>query len=248
MDKNEHIIFGIHPVLEAIYAGKTIDKLYIQQDIKGPGLTELRNAIKKHNIPFSHVPVFKLNKHVTGNHQGVIGFISPIALHDIEQLVPTLFEEGKVPFILVLDKLTDVRNFGAISRSAACAGVDAIVIPSRESAQINADAIKTSAGALNHIPVCKVNNLTDTILFLKASGLYVVSCTEKSNKTIYDADYRAPTAIIMGSEEKGISNQLLKNSDMLVKIPMVGEIGSLNVSVAAGIIIFEAAKQRMLAK
>lgn len=246
MNKDEHIIFGIHPVLEAIHSGKEIDKLYIQQDIKGPGLTELRNAIKKHKIPFSHVPVFKLNKHVSGNHQGVIGFISPIALHDIEQIIPSLFDQGKIPFILVLDKLTDVRNFGAISRSASCAGVDAIVIPSRESAQINADAIKTSAGALNHIPVCKVQNLTDTILFLKASGLFIVSCTEKSNKTIYDTDYTVPTAIIMGGEEKGISNQLIKNSDVLVKIPIVGEISSLNVSVAAGIIIFEAAKQRLL--
>lgn len=245
MNKDEHIIFGIHPVLEAIHSGKEIDKLYIQQDIKGPGLTELRNAIKKHKIPFSHVPVFKLNKHVSGNHQGVIGFISPIALHDIEQIIPSLFDQGKIPFILVLDKLTDVRNFGAISRSASCAGVDAIVIPSRESAQINADAIKTSAGALNHIPVCKVQNLTDTILFLKASGLFIVSCTEKSNKTIYDTDYTVPTAIIMGGEEKGISNQLIKNSDVLVKIPIVGEISSLNVSVAAGIIIFEAAKQRL---
>lgn len=245
MNKNEHIIFGIHPVLEAIYAGKEIDKLYIQQDIKGPGLTELRNAIKKHKIPFSHVPIFKLNKHVSGNHQGVIGFISPIALHDIEQLIPLLFEQGKTPFILVLDKLTDVRNFGAISRSASCAGVDAIVIPTRESAQINADAIKTSAGALNYIPVCKVSNLTDAILFLKASGLFIVSCTEKSNTTIYDIDYTVPTAIIMGGEEKGISNQLLKNSDVLVRIPITGKISSLNVSVAAGIVIFEAVKQRL---
>jgi len=244
MNKDEHLIFGIHPILEAINSGKEIDKLYIQQDIKGPGLTELRNAIKKHKIPFSHVPVFKLNKHVSGNHQGVIGFISPIALHDIEQIVPTLFEQGKVPFVLILDKVTDVRNFGAISRSAACAGVDAIVIPSRESAQINADAIKTSAGALNHIPVCKVQNLTDIVLFLKASGLKIVSCTEKSSDTIYDVDYTSPTAIIMGGEEKGISNQLLKNSDARVKIPIVGEISSLNVSVAAGIVLFEAAKQR----
>lgn len=243
--EKENIIFGVHPVIEAINAGKEIDKLYIQRDIKGSGLSELRNAIKKAKIPFSHVPIQKINKHTSGNHQGVLAFISPIALYDIETMIPTLFDEGKMPLILVLDKLTDVRNFGAISRTAECAGVDAIVVPKRESAQINADAIKTSAGALNIIPVCKVDNLTDTIMFLQSSGLKIVSCTEKTEDTIYDVDYNCPVAIVMGGEEKGISNQILRISDNKAKIPMAGEIASLNVSVAAGIILYEAIKQRM---
>ena len=243
--EKENIIFGVRPVIEAINAGKEIDKLYIQRDIKGSGLSELRNAVKKGKIAFSHVPIQKINRHTSGNHQGVLAFISPIELSNIETLIPTLFEEGKTPFILVLDKLTDVRNFGAIARTAECAGIDAIVVPKRESAQINADAIKTSAGALHKIPVCKVNNLTDTVMFLQASGLKIVGCTEKTENTIYDADYTTPTAIVMGSEDKGISNQILKLCDAKAKIPMAGEIASLNVSVAAGIILYEAVKQRI---
>jgi len=242
--EKENIIFGVRPVIEAINAGKEIDKLYIQRDISGSGLTELRNAIKKAKIPFSHVPAFKLNKYTSGNHQGVIGFISPVDFHNIETIIPTLYEQGKVPFILVLDKITDVRNFGGISRTAECAGVDAILIPKRESAQLNEDAIKTSAGALHRIPVCKAENLTDAVLFLQASGLKIIACTEKTENSIYAIDYKSPIAIVMGGEEKGISNQLLKLCDEKAKIPMVGEIASLNVSVAAAIIIYEAVKQR----
>jgi len=244
--EKENIIFGVHPVIEAINAGKEIDKLYIQRDIKGSGLSELRNAIKKAKLPFSHVPIQKLNKMTSGNHQGVIGLISPIALSDIEMIIPQLFDAGKTPLILVLDKLTDVRNFGAIARTAECAGVDAIVVPKRESAQINADAIKTSAGALHNIPVCKVNNLTDCVMFLQSSGLKIIGCTEKTEQSIYSVDYSSPTAIVMGSEEKGISNQILKICDDKAKIPMAGEISSLNVSVAAGIILYEAVKQRLI--
>jgi 23S rRNA (guanosine2251-2'-O)-methyltransferase len=244
--EKENIIFGVHPVIEAINAGKAIDKLYIQRDIKGSGLTELRKAVKKNKIVFSHVPIQKINKHTSGNHQGVLAFISPIELTDIEMLVPTLFEEGKTPFILLLDKLTDVRNFGAIARTSECAGVHAIVVPKRESAQINADAIKTSAGALHTIPVCKVDNLTDTAMFLQASGIRIVSCTEKTEQSVYDVDYTSPTAIVMGSEEFGVSNQILRLSDDKAKIPLAGEISSLNVSVAAGIILYEAVKQRQV--
>lgn len=242
--EKDNIIFGVRPVIEAINAGKEIDKLYVQRDIKGSGLSELRNAIKKAKIAFSHVPIQKINRHTSGNHQGVLAFISPIELSDMETIIPTLFEEGKMPFILVLDKLTDVRNFGAIARTAECAGVHAIVVPKRESAQINADAIKTSAGALHNIPVCKVNNLTDAVMYLQASGLKIVGCTEKTEQTIYDVAYNSPLAIIMGSEDKGISNQILKLCDAKAKIPMAGEISSLNVSVAAGIILYEAVKQR----
>lgn len=242
--QNEHLIFGIKPVIEALNAGKEIDKLYIQKDISGAGITELRNAVKKSKVPFAHVPVQKLNRLTNQNHQGVVGLISPIELVDIESLLPTLFEAGKAPFLLILDRVTDVRNFGAITRTAECAGVDAIIIPKRESAQINGDAIKTSAGALNRIPVAKVDNLTDTVMFLQASGLSVIACTEKTEASIYDVDYKNPTAIVMGSEEKGISNQILKIADAKAKIPLLGEISSLNVSVAAGIILYQAVKQR----
>ena len=242
--EKENIIFGVRPVIEAINAGKEIDKLYIQRDISGSGLSELRNVIKKAKIPFSHVPVFKLNKYTSGNHQGIIAFISPIAFQNIETIVPTLFEQGKIPLVLVLDKITDVRNFGGISRTAECAGVDAIVVPKRESAQVNADAIKTSAGALHRIPVCKVDNLTDAVLFLQASGLKIIGCTEKTEHLIYDVDFNCPAAIVMGGEEKGISNQLLKICNEKAKIPMAGEIASLSVSVATAIIVYEAIKQR----
>ena len=245
MKEKENIIFGVHPIVEAIKAGKEIDKIYIQSDISGPGLTELRKAIKQGKVPFSHVPVQKLNRHTNGNHQGVVAFISPIETQDIEDILPQLFEQGKVPFILMLDRITDVRNFGAIVRTAECAGVDAIIIPKRESAQINEDAIKTSTGAIFRVPICKVDNLTDTVYLLKDSGLTIVGCTEKTTTTLYESDYTEPVAIIMGNEEKGIANQLLKNCDSLAKIPMAGEIASLNVSVAAAIILFEAVKQRL---
>jgi len=245
MKEKENIIFGVHPIIEAINSGKEIDKIYIQSDISGPGLTELRKAIKKGKVPFSHVPVQKLNRHTSGNHQGVIGFISPIETQDIEDILPQLFEQGKVPFILILDRITDVRNFGAIVRTAECAGVDAIIIPKRESAQINEDAIKTSTGAIFRVPICKVDNLTDTVYLLKDSGLLIVGCTEKTNTTVYESNYTEPVAVIMGNEEKGIANQLLKNCDSLAKIPMAGEIASLNVSVAAAIILYEAVKQRL---
>ncbi len=239
-----NLIFGIKPVIEALLAGKEIDKLYIQKDISGAGITELRNAVKKSKVPFAHVPIQKLNRLTNQNHQGVVGLISPIDLVDIETLLPTLFDEGKTPLILVLDRITDVRNFGAIARTAECAGVNAIVLPKRESAQINGDAIKTSAGALNRVAVSKVDNLTDCVMFLQASGLQIVACTEKTDSTIYDANYSSPTAIVMGNEEKGISNQILKIADAKAKIPMLGEISSLNVSVATGVILYEAVKQR----
>lgn len=245
MKEKENIIFGIHPVIEAIKSGKEIEKVYIQQDIQGQGLTELRNVIKKSKVPFSHVPVQRLNKYTTGAHQGVLCFISPIETQDIEDVLARVFEEGKVPLVLILDRVTDVRNFGAITRTAECLGVHAIVIPKRESAQINEDAIKTSTGAIFRVPICKVDNLTDTLFLLKDSGLNIVSCTEKTDKLISEVDFIQPTAIIMGNEEKGIANQLLKNSNDLAKIPMVGEIASLNVSVAAGMVIYEASKQRL---
>ena len=246
MEKNEHLIFGIRPVIEAIKAGKTLEKLFIQNDLSGPLISELRKLIKDNNIVFSHVPIQKLNKLTRNdsNHQGVVATTTPIEIHDIEDLVNGLIADKKNPLLMLLDNITDVRNFGAICRTAECAGVNAIVIPSRGSASINGDAIKTSAGALHRIPVCKVSNLTDAVFLLQELDIQIVGCTEKTEATIYDTDYTKPTAIIMGSEDRGISNQLLRLCDHKAKIPMSGSISSLNVSVAAGIILYEAVKQR----
>ena len=245
-DDNQ-LIFGIRAVSEAISAGKEIDRMFVQEGLQNNLFNDLRKICREHEVHFSMVPVYKLNKIAPGkNHQGVVAFLSTITYYDIEQLLPEIFESGKTPLILILDRITDVRNFGAIARSAECAGVDAIVIPSRGAAQVNGDAIKTSAGALHKIPVCREENLKNTIEFLKNSGLKIVSCTEKGSEPVYNADLKGPVAVIMGSEEDGVSGEYIKRSDAKVLIPMKGEISSLNVSVATGIILFEVLRQRSL--
>jgi 23S rRNA (guanosine2251-2'-O)-methyltransferase len=245
-DDNQ-LIFGIRAVSEAITAGKEIDRLFVQEGLQNNLFNDLRKICREHEVHFTMVPVYKLNKIAPGkNHQGVVAFLSTITYHDIEQLLPEVFESGKTPLILILDRITDVRNFGAIARSAECAGVDAIIIPSRGAAQVNGDAIKTSAGALHKIPVCREDNLKNTIDFLKNSGLQIVSCTEKGSEPVYNVDLKGPMAIIMGSEEDGVSGEYLKRSDAKVLIPMKGEISSLNVSVATGIILFEVLRQRAI--
>ena len=207
--------------------------------------SELRKAIKDLDIPIQIVPPEKINRITTKNHQGVLAFIAQVTYYEVEDVLTRVIEKGKTPLVLILDRVTDVRNFGAIARSADCAGVQFMIIPSRGAAQINADAVKTSAGALNRMKVCRVDNLKDTIDYLKQCGLQIIACHEKTESYHFNADLTKPTAIIMGSEENGISNEYLKRSDMQVKIPMVGNIASLNVSVAAGIILFEAVKQRL---
>lgn len=247
-DRNE-LIFGIRPVIEAIKAGKEIDKLFLQNGLApGEQIHELKSLLKLHNIQFQYVPIEKLNRLTRKNHQGVACFISHISYYSIEDVLPTIFESGKVPLLLILDRVTDVRNFGAIARTVYVSGADAIIIPNRGGAQVNADAIKTSAGALHKLTVCREHNLKDTIDYLKASGVQVLACTEKTNKMYYDIDFTIPTAIIMGSEEDGISPEYVKRSDAAVAIPMSGDLGSLNVSVAAGIILYEAVKQRITHK
>lgn len=244
-DKEENLIFGIRAVIEAIEAGKEFDKILIQKGLGNELFGQLRKALEGTEIPYQWVPIEKLKRISTKNHQGVVAYLANITYYSTEDLLGSIFESGKVPLVLVLDKITDVRNFGAIARSAECAGVDMIIIPSRGAAQINADAMKTSAGALNKIPVCREENLKTTIEFLKESGLQIIACHEKTDNLIYDIDFKLPTAIIMGSEENGISGEYLKRSDASVKIPMPGKIASLNVSVATGIILFEAVHQRM---
>lgn len=248
-DKKEsdaNFIFGIRAVIEAIEAGKEIEKILIQRGIAGELFNQLRKALRGTEIPYQIVPPEKIKRLTSKNHQGVIAFVSEIEYYRSEDLLPKVFEEGRTPLVLILDRVTDVRNFGAIARSAECAGVDFIVIPSRGSAQINADAVKTSAGALHRIPVCRENNLKDTINYLKEYGLQIVACHEKTDKLIYAAELKKPSAILMGSEENGISGEYLKLSDLAVKIPMPGKTASLNVSVATGIVLFEAIRQRSL--
>jgi 23S rRNA (guanosine2251-2'-O)-methyltransferase len=242
--ENNQMVFGIRAVIEAIRSGKEIESLYIQRGAGGGLLNELKSLLHEYGIVAQQVPVEKLNRITPKNHQGVIAVISPIIYQKIENIIPEIFEKGEVPLILVLDGITDVRNMGAIARTAECAGVHAIVIPAKGSAQINADAIKTSAGALYKIPVCRHDNFMQTIRFLQESGLQLVCCTEKTKDDIYAPDYTPPTAIIMGSEEDGIRNDLIRISDHLAKIPMFGEIESLNVSVSTGVILYEAIRQR----
>lgn len=239
------LIFGIRAIIEAVEANKVIDKILLQKGLSNELFHQLRKALQGKDIPFQFVPPEKLKKLTDKNHQGAIAYLAEVNYYGVEELLAQVFEIGKTPLLLILDRVTDVRNFGAIARSAECAGVDFIIIPSRGAAQINGDAIKTSAGALHRIKVCREENLKNTIEYLKESGLQIIACHEKTDKLIYDADYKKPSAIIMGSEENGISGEYLKRSDIQVKIPMNGNISSLNVSVATGIVLFEALHQRL---
>jgi 23S rRNA (guanosine2251-2'-O)-methyltransferase len=239
-------IIGFRPIIEAILAGKTISKIFLKKGSGGDLFHECFNLIRKYEIPFQYVPVEKLNQLSRSNHQGVIALISPIPYNDITQIIPTLFEAGKDPFILVLDGITDIRNFGGICRSAEAAGIDAIIVGTKKAAMINSDAIKTSAGALNRIPVCREENLEKTILFLKNSGLKIISASEKAQTPYYQEKLTDPLALVMGAEDTGISANLITESDSLIKIPMAGKIASLNVGVACGVIIFEVLRQKMI--
>lgn len=241
----ENIIFGIRPVIEAIKAGKEIEKILVQTSLRSENSWELRKLTTEIGIPVQYVPLEKLNRVTMKNHQGVIAYISPVTYQPLENIVPALFEDGKTPLLLILDRITDVRNIGAIARTAECVGVHAIIVPSKGSGLINEDTVKTSAGAIYKIPVCREDNLKDSIDFLRSSGLQIVSCTEKAEKPFYEGDFHGPVAIIMGSEDDGISEEYLKRSDLLVRIPLLGETESLNVSVAAGILLYEVVKQRM---
>ncbi|MGE0088894.1 MAG: 23S rRNA (guanosine(2251)-2'-O)-methyltransferase RlmB [Bacteroidales bacterium] len=245
MKEEKDFIFGIRAVIEAIKADKLIDKLVIRRGLTGELSHELMTLINELQIPYQLVPNERISRITPKNHQGVVAFISPIEFQNIEQIIPSLFEAGKTPFVVILDKVTDVRNFGAITRTAECAGVDAIIIPEKGSARISGDAVKTSAGALHKIPVCRVQNLLQTIKFLKSSGLQVIAATEKAADYYYEIDFSVPTAILVGSEDQGVEVEYLRISDKLVKIPILGEIESLNVSVAAGVLMYEAVKQRL---
>ena len=238
-------VFGIRAVIEAIDSGKEIESLFVQRGLGGPLFLELKQLLKQHDIAYQQVPVEKLNRMTRKNHQGVIAVISPITYQRIEDIVPLIYERGEVPFLLILAGITDVRNLGAIARTAECVGVHAIIVPKKGSAEINPDAIKTSAGALYKINVCRHDNLSKTAKFLQESGIQLVACTEKTSNDLYKPDYTAPTAFVLGSEEHGISDELIRIADHLAKIPMVGTIASLNVSVSAGVALYEAVRQRL---
>jgi len=244
INKFENAIFGLRPIIEAIQAGKEIDTLFIQKGLKNELFQELWKLVRVRKVNYKHVPVEKLNRLTRKNHQGVFAFISPINFHKTDIVIQDVFEKGENPLFLILDRVTDVRNFGAIVRTAECSGVHAVIVPEKGSAAINGDALKTSAGALHNIPICREFNLKATIEYLKNCGLQIVGCTEKTDDMIYQPNFNVPTAIIMGSEEDGISQEYLKLCDHKTKIPMNGTIGSLNVSVSAGVILYEAVRQR----
>lgn len=243
--ENSTQIFGIRAVIEAINANKAIDKVFIQKGLKGELSHELESLIRKEGINTSYVPVEKLNRLTKNNHQGVVAQISPIAFYNIEDIVLNVNESGKTPLFLLLDQLSDVRNFGAIIRTAECTGVDGIIIQKSGSAPVNGDTIKTSAGAVFKIPICKVDHIKDAMFYLQASGIKVIAATEKTDNTLYDVSFKEPCAIIMGSEGRGINPSVLKLVDAKAKLPLLGEIESLNVSVACGAFLYEAIRQRM---
>lgn len=246
MKQKKDLIFGIHPVTEAVRSGKSIDKVLVKKGLANPLITDLLRQLRSTETAIQYVPEIKLLRLAGKNHQGIVAYISEIEYFSIEEIIPSVFEKGKSPVILVLDRITDVRNFGAIARTAECAAVDAILIPSKGSAAINADAIKSSSGALHQIPVCRTGDLLTSLKFLRECGLRLIGASEKAAETYFNIDFVTPFAIIMGAEDKGISPQILRIVDTLVKIPMFGSIRSLNVSIAASLILYEAVRQRMI--
>lgn len=239
------MIFGTRAVIEAIRAGREIEKIFVQAGLNNDLIKELIQVAKNKRVPFTFVPQQKLNRLSSKNHQGVICLLASVSYANLEGIVDKAYQEGREPFLLIVDRVTDVRNFGALARTAECAGLDAIVMGDSGNAPLTGDAMKTSAGALSHLPVCREKDLKKAIRFLKENGLQVIACTEKAKDILYELDLNTPLALIVGSEEDGISPQLLKDADRLAKIPMNGKISSLNVSVAAGISIYEAVRQKL---
>ena len=238
------MIYGTRAVMEAIAAGKEIDKIMIQSGLANDLVKELIAVARNNNVPIAFVPAEKLKRISTKNHQGVICLLSVVAYSSVDDLIFKAYNDGREPFLLILDRITDVRNFGAIVRTAECAGVDGIVIAEKGNAPITGDAMKTSAGALNHLPICREKDLKKTIQVLHDNGIRVVACTEKTERNLYDITLTGPIALIVGSEEDGISDMLLRTADELARLPMKGKIGSLNVSVAAGIALYEVVRQK----
>ncbi len=245
MNKGDYI-FGTRAVVEALDLGKSIDKILLRKEMGGDAAREIVTKAREYDIPVQRVPLEKLNRITMKNHQGVIAVVSPVRYHRLDTLMPGLYEEGKIPFMVCLDCITDTRNFGAIGRTADCAGVDGIVIPERNSASVTPDAMKTSAGGLLYVPVCREKEMLAAVRYLKECGVKVVGATEKGAVNYTEIDYTVPVAVVMGNEEHGISDEVLRQCDELAAIPLAGHIGSLNVSVAAGILMYEVRRQRDL--
>jgi len=245
MAEEKTFLFGTRAVMEAISAGQELDKVLVQKNLNNPLIRELLTTARDNRVPIQRVPVQKLNRYTRKNHQGVVCLLSAISYGSLDHIISQCFSEGRTPLITMLDRVTDVRNFGAIARTADAAGVDTLVVQLTGHAQITGDAIKTSAGALNHLPVCRVGSMQRSIKELQHSGLQVVACTEKANNLMYDVDLTGPTVLLMGSEQNGISPELLNLCDHQVKIPMAGKIASLNVSVATGLVLYECVRQRL---
>lgn len=243
LEKTDYV-YGLRAVIEAIESGQEIDKVLVSKDLKGDLARELMQTIKSHGVLVQKVPIEKIDRITRRNHQGALAILSAITYDSLANIVSQLYENGKVPFIVLLDGVTDVRNFGAIARTCECAGVDAIVIPRRGGVGVNADAMKTSAGALNYLPVCRETSILNAVKYLKDCGLQICAATEKSKIDYTEADYAAPTAIVMGAEDVGISEDVMRFCDTKVAIPQSGHIESLNVSVAAGVLIYEVVRQR----
>lgn len=243
--KGKEFIFGLHPVVEAIKSGREIEKIFVRNGLKGGMYAELMAAIKDAGIPYQYVPREKLQSITSGNHQGVVAYISRISYQPLENVLPAVYERGEIPFIVLLDRITDVRNMGAVARSALCAGVHALVVPERGGAMVTADAVKSSAGALNSITVCRERSLAETLRYLKESGLAIVAASEKASRYYFEEAFNRPVAIILGAEGSGISGELYELADECVKIPVSGPVGSLNVSAAASVMLFEVVRQRM---
>lgn len=245
--QREDYIFGIRAILEAIEAGREIDKLMLAREVNSQLASELIEKARENGVYVQRVPIDRINRITRKNHQGALAILSAISYYPIEHLVPSLYEQGRLPFIVVLDGITDVRNFGAIARTCECAGVDAIVIPKHGSVSVSGDAIKTSAGALHHLPVCRENNIYRAVKFLKDNGYAIVAVSEKADFNYTGGDYTGPVALVMGAEDIGISPAVMKLCDTRVAIPMFGKIQSLNVSIAAGVVIYEVVNQRLKA-
>lgn len=241
---NDLLVFGVRPVLEAIESGKGIDRIYIKKESESPLIDKITTLCKEQKITVQYVPIEKLNRLTRNNHQGVIAQISAVEYMEITDIAEAVERKKTPALIVVLDSVTDVRNFGAIARSAECAGADALVVSLKNSAPVNGEAIKSSAGALNLIPVCRVGSIRNALKYFQTCGMQLVAATEKSDKLLYEADLTKDTVIIMGSEDKGISKEVLKMCDEQLSIPLEGSIGSLNVSAAAAVMLFEAVRQR----
>lgn len=238
-------IFGLHAIIEAIEAGKTIDKLLLKKDLSGDLAHTLINLARERDITIQRVPIEKLNRITRKNHQGAIAMLAAVTYYKVDQVLPAVFDEGMNPFFVILDGVTDVRNFGAIARTCDCAGVSAIVIPEKGSVSVNGDAIKTSAGALNYLPVCREHSLKEAITYLRQSGCRIIGSSDKNSVNYTSENYTGPVALVLGSEGKGISPEVMRQCDAFVKIPEFGNINSLNVSVAGGIMMYEVVRQRL---